>query len=44
MSRGLGDVYKRQNPDVKNIFDFKYEDFNLTGYDPHPHIKGEVAV
>lgn len=32
------------NPDVKNIFDFKYEDFNLTGYDPHPHIKGEVAV
>ena len=32
------------NPDVKSIFDFKYEDFNLTGYDPHPHIKGEVAV
>ncbi len=32
------------NPDVKNIFDFKYEDFNLTGYDPHPHIKAEVAV
>lgn len=32
------------NPDVKNIFDFKYEDFQLTGYDPHPHIKGEVAV
>lgn len=31
-------------PDVKSIFDFKYEDFNLTGYDPHPHIKGEVAV
>lgn len=32
------------NPDVKSIFDFKYEDFELVGYDPHPHIKGEVAV
>ncbi|MGL5637542.1 MAG: thymidylate synthase [Bacteroidales bacterium] len=32
------------NPDVKNIFDFKYEDFQLEGYDPHPHIKGTVAV
>jgi thymidylate synthase len=32
------------NPDVKSIFDFKYEDFSLEGYDPHPHIKGEVAV
>jgi thymidylate synthase len=32
------------NPDIKNIFDFHYEDFELTGYDPHPHIKGEVAV
>ena len=32
------------NPDVKNIFDFKYEDFTLTGYDPHPHIKGVVSV
>lgn len=32
------------NPEVKNIFDFKYEDFQLEGYDPHPHIKGEVAV
>ena len=27
------------NPDVKDIFGFQYEDFNLTGYDPHPHIK-----
>lgn len=32
------------NPEVKSIFDFKYEDFTLTGYDPHPHIKGVVAV
>ena len=32
------------NPNVKDIFGFKYEDFILTGYDPHPHIKGEVAV
>jgi thymidylate synthase len=29
---------------VKNIFDFKYEDFELVDYDPHPHIKGVVAV
>lgn len=32
------------NPDVKNIFDFKYEDFTLEGYDAWPHIKGDVAV
>lgn len=32
------------NPEVKNIFDFKYEDFTLTDYDPHPHIPGIVAV
>ncbi len=32
------------NPDVRSIFDFKYEDFKLTGYDPHPHIRAEVAV
>lgn len=32
------------NPDVKSIFDFKYEDFTLEGYDPYPHIKATVAV
>ncbi|MDA3942496.1 MAG: thymidylate synthase [Bacteroidetes bacterium] len=32
------------NPEVKSIFDFKYEDFELKNYDPHPHIKGKVAV
>ncbi|MBY0425601.1 MAG: thymidylate synthase, partial [Cytophagales bacterium] len=32
------------NPEVKGIFDFKYEDFQLENYDPHPHIKGAVAV
>ena len=32
------------NPDVKSLFDFQYEDFELIGYDPHPHIKAEVSV
>ncbi|HET8830390.1 MAG TPA: thymidylate synthase, partial [Pelobium sp.] len=32
------------NPEVKDIFGFKFEDFELVGYDPHPHIKGAVAV
>jgi thymidylate synthase len=32
------------NPNVKSIFDFKIEDFELVNYDPHPHIKGQVAV
>ena len=32
------------NPNVKNIFEFTFEDFELTNYDPHPHIKGAVAV
>ena len=34
----------RINPDVKSIFDFTYEDFTLENYNPHPHIKGIVAV
>jgi thymidylate synthase len=32
------------NPEVKDIDDFKFEDFELVGYDPHPHIKAPVAV
>jgi len=32
------------NPAVRSIFDFKFEDFALSGYDPHPHIKAAVAV
>lgn len=32
------------NPEIKNIFDFTFEDFTLEGYDPHPGIKGAVAV
>jgi thymidylate synthase len=32
------------NPEIKSIFDFTFDDFTLEGYDPHPHIKGVVAV
>lgn len=32
------------NPDIKNIFDFKFEDFELKDYNPYPHIKADVAV
>ena len=32
------------NPEVRSVFDFKYEDFRLEGYDPHPAIKAPVAV
>lgn len=34
----------RINPDVKSLFDFRYEDFSLENHDPYPHIAGEVAV
>ena len=34
----------RLNPDVKSLYDFKFEDFELVGYDPWPHIKAEVSV
>lgn len=40
--RGLPTM--RLNPEVKSIFDFKFEDFTLESYDPHPHIKATVAV
>ena len=32
------------NPDVKDLFSFKYEDFQLENYQPHPHIKADVSV
>jgi thymidylate synthase len=32
------------NPDVKDLFEFKFEDFELQNYDPHPHIKAAVAI
>lgn len=34
----------KMNPDVKDLFEFKFEDFELVDYDPHPHIKAEVSV
>lgn len=34
----------KMNPEVKNILDFTFDDFTLEGYDPHPHIKGQVSV
>jgi thymidylate synthase len=34
----------RLNPAVKDLFAFTYEDFTLEGYEPHPHIKAQVAV
>ena len=32
------------NPNIESLFDFSFEDFELTGYDPHPHIKAPVSV
>ena len=34
----------KMNPNVKSIFDFTFEDFELVNYNPHPHIKGAVAI
>ena len=34
----------RLNPAVTSLFDFTYDDFEVLGYDPHPHIPGKVAV
>lgn len=36
--------HMKLNPDIKDLFAFRYEDFTLEGYDPHPHIKADVAV
>ncbi|MBB79003.1 MAG: thymidylate synthase [Crocinitomicaceae bacterium] len=45
LSRDFRELPKMNiNPKIKNIFKFKYEDFELLNYNPHPHIKGEVAV
>ncbi|MFD2551994.1 thymidylate synthase [Bizionia sediminis] len=45
LSRDLRPLPKvRLNPEVTNIFDFKFEDFTLEGYNPHPPIKGQVAI
>jgi thymidylate synthase len=45
LSRPLKQLPTMQiNVNVKNIFDFKYDDFSLLNYDPHPHIKAAVAV
>lgn len=45
LSRDLRSLPKMNiNPEVKNIFEFEYEDFSLEGYNPHPPIKAEVAV
>jgi len=45
LSREIKDLPTMKiNPDVKDLFAFKYEDFELTNYEPHPHIKGAVAV
>lgn len=45
LSRELRPLPKMKiNPDVNSLFDFRFEDFTLTDYDPHPHIKAAVAV
>ena len=45
LSRALRPLPKMEiNPDIKNIFEYKYEDFMLSEYDPHPHIKAAVAI
>jgi len=45
LSRELRPLHKMTlNPEITDIFDLTFEDFTLEGYDPHPHIKGAVAV
>ncbi len=40
----LGLPRMRLNPEVRSLFDFRFEDFTLEGYDPHPHVPGDIAV
>lgn len=45
LTRGLRALPKLEvNPDVKDIFDFKFDDFKILDYDPHPHIKAAVSI
>jgi thymidylate synthase len=45
LSRGLRPLPRMAlNPKVRELEEFRFEDFTLTGYDPHPHIKAPVAV
>jgi thymidylate synthase len=45
LSRDLRPLPRMEiNPQVEDLFAFRFEDFSLTGYDPHPHIKAAVAV
>ncbi|KUP07982.1 thymidylate synthase [Bacillus coahuilensis m2-6] len=45
LTREVKDLPKMKlNPEIKDIFNFTFEDFSLEGYDPHPHIKGIVSV
>jgi len=45
LSREVRELPKMKiNSKIKNIFDFKFEDFELINYNPHPHIKGKVAI
>ena len=40
----FGEIMMRLNPEVTDLFAFRFEDFTLEGYDPHPAIRAEVAV
>jgi thymidylate synthase len=45
LTRELRDLPQMElNPDIRNIFDFKFGDFTLSQYNPHPHIHGEISV
>jgi thymidylate synthase len=44
LSRAPRDANLRLNPDIKDVLDFRFEDFLLEGYNPHPAIKAPIAV